>query len=112
MKPTLVVALALATAIPVINLPAPSADAQVLAGRNAARRPPAPRPRLTEAEENRLYEAENAVFEIDERIAEIQAAGEAAGGLNEDQQAQITALTRRREDAQRTINRLEAKRNR
>ena len=37
MKRPLVVALALAVAIPVINLPAPTADAQVLAGRHAAR---------------------------------------------------------------------------
>ena len=111
MKRPLVVALALALAVPVINLPAPTADAQVLAGRHAARRP-APRPRLTEAEETRLFEAEDLVFELDGQIADIQAAGEAAGGLTEAQQAEIATLTRRRADAQRTIDRLEAKRNR
>lgn len=110
MKRTLVIALALATAVPVVSIPVVS-DAQVLAGRNAARRPP-PRPRLTEREETRLYEAENLVFEIDDQIAAIQADGEAQGGLTEAQQAQIATLTRRREEAQQTIDRLEAKRNR
>jgi UDP:flavonoid glycosyltransferase YjiC (YdhE family) len=110
MKRSLVIALALATAVPVISIPVAS-DAQVLAGRNAARRP-APRPRLTEAEENRLFEAEELVFQIDEQIGALQAAGETQGGLTEAQQAEINTLTRRREDAQRTIDRLEAKRNR
>ncbi|MDI6623870.1 MAG: hypothetical protein QME55_04000 [Brevundimonas sp.] len=111
MKRSLVVALALATAMPVISLPV-MADAQVLTGRGAPRRAAPPRPALSEAEENRLYEAEDQVFEIDSQLADIQAAGEAAGGLTEAQQAEINALTRRRADAQRTIDRLEAKRNR
>lgn len=110
MKLALVAALALVTAVPVVSIPTPS-DAQVLAGRNAARRPP-PRPRLTEREETRLFEAETLVFELDEQIAEIQAAGETQGTLTEAQQAEIATLTRRREEAQRTIDRLEAKRNR
>lgn len=111
MKRSLVVALALATAMPVISLPV-MADAQVLTGRGAPRATSAPRPALSEREENRLYEAEDQVFEIDSRLADLQAAGEAAGGLTEAQQAEINALTRRRADAQRTIDRLEAKRNR
>lgn len=111
MKRSLVVALALATAMPVISLPV-MADAQVLTGRGSARRAAPPRPALSEREENRLYEAEDLVSEIDVQIAEIQAAGEAAGGLTEAQQSQIDTLTRRRADAQRTIDRLEAKRNR
>ena len=111
MKRSLVIALSAALAVPVIGLSATAADAQVLAGRHAARRP-APRPRLTEAEETRLFEAEDLVFELDGQIADIQAAGEAAGGLTEAQQAEIATLTRRRADAQRTIDRLEAKRNR
>ncbi|WP_332654572.1 hypothetical protein [Brevundimonas sp.] len=111
MKRSLVVALALATAMPVISLPV-MADAQVLTGRGSARRAAPPRPALSEREENRLYEAEDLVSEIDVQLAEIQAAGEAAGGLTEAQQAQIDTLTRRRADAQRTIDRLEAKRNR
>ena len=111
MKRSLVVALALATAMPVISLPV-MADAQVLTGRGAPRRAAPPRPALSETEENRLYEAEDQVFEIDSQLADIQAAGEAAGGLTEAQQTEINALTRRRADAQRTIDRLEAKRNR
>ena len=111
MKRTLAVALALATAMPVVTLPV-LADAQVLTGRGAPRRASPPRPALTEREENRLYEAEDQVFEIDQQLAEIQAAAEAAGGLTEAQQAEINVLTRRRADAQRTIDRLEAKRNR
>ena len=111
MKRTFVAALALAVAMPVMSLPVSTADAQVLTGRSAPRRP-APRPRLSEAELNRLAEAEDQIFEIDSEILAIQAAAEAAGGLTEAQQAQIDALTRRREEAQRTVERLEAKRNR
>ena len=111
MKRSLLVALAMVTALPVVALTAAPADAQVLTGRGAPRSTPAPRP-LTEAEENRLYEAEDLVFQLDSQIADIQAAGEAQGGLTPAQQAEITALTRRRADAQRTIERLERKRNR
>jgi hypothetical protein len=113
MKRSLVLALSVAMAMPVITLPVTPADAQVLTGRNAPRRPaPAPRPALTEAEETRLYEAEDQVFEIDRQLAEIQAASEAQGGLTEAQQAHVDTLNRRREEAQRIIDRLEAKRNR
>lgn len=113
MKRSLVIALAAALALPAVTVPVTAADAQVLTGRGAARRPaPPPRPALTEAEENRLFEAEDQVFQIDTQLADIQAAAEAAGGLTEAQQAQIQALTRRREEAQRTIDRLEAKRDR
>ncbi|MCS6622629.1 hypothetical protein N0B44_06890 [Roseibacterium beibuensis] len=111
MKRSLVIALAAAMAIPAVTVPVTTADAQVLTGRNAPRRAP-PRPALTEREETRLYEAEDQVFEIDSQLAEIQAAGEAAGGLTPAQQAEIETLTRRRAEAQRTIDRLEAKRNR
>ena len=111
MKRSLVIALSAALAMPAVTLPV-SADAQVLTGRNAPRRATPPRPALTEAEENRLFEAEDQVFEIDSQLADLQAAGEAAGGLTEAQQAQVNVLTRRREEAQRTIARLEAKRNR
>ncbi len=110
MKRSLVIALALATALPATALTAAPADAQVLTGRAAPNRN-APRP-LSEREQNRLYEAEDQVFELDSQIADIQSAAEAAGGLTEAQQAQINELTRRRADAQRTIDRLERKRNR
>ena len=113
MKHSLVIALSAALALPAVTVPVTAADAQVLTGRNAPRRPaPAPRPALTEAEEDRLAEAEDQIFEIDSQLADIQAAGEAAGGLTEAQQAQVDTLTRRREQAQRTVDRLEAKRNR
>lgn len=112
MKRSLVIALSAAMAIPAFTLPAGPSDAQVLTGRGAPRRAAPPRPALTEREENRLFEAEDQVFEIDSQLAEIQAAGEAAGGLTPAQQTQIDTLTRRREEAQRTIDRLEAKRDR
>ena len=112
MKRSLVIALAAALALPAVTVPVTPADAQVLTGRGAPRRAAPPRPALSEAEENRLFEAEDQVFQIDTQLADLQAAGEAAGGLTEAQQAQIDALTRRREEAQRTIDRLEAKRNR
>lgn len=111
MKRTLAVVLALATAMPVITLPA-AADAQVLTGRSAPRRSAPPRPALSEAEEQRLFEAETLVFEIETEIADIQAAGEAEGGLTEAQQTRIDELNRRRTEAQRTVDRLEAKRDR
>jgi peptidoglycan hydrolase CwlO-like protein len=109
MKRTLVVALALATAMPVITLPV-TADAQVLTGRGAPRRSAPPRPRLSQAEENRLYDAQDQVMDLDSQIADIQAAAEAQGGLTPAQQAEIAELTRRRHEAQRTVERLEAKR--
>jgi hypothetical protein len=111
MKRTVVAGLALALALPAVTLPATASDAQVLTGASAPRRPAA-RPRLSEAELDRLTAAEDAIFEIDGQLADIQAAAEAAGGLTEAQQAQIEALNRRREQAQRTVDRLEAKRNR
>ncbi|MBI2261103.1 MAG: hypothetical protein HYU62_05500 [Caulobacterales bacterium] len=111
MKRTLVTALALAIAMPVITLPV-AADAQVLTGRGSPRRSPPPRPALSEAEEDRLFEAESMVFEIDTQIADIHAAAEAQGGLTEAQQNQLNELNRRRADVQRTVDRLEAKRNR
>ena len=111
MKTALVAALSLAVAVPVVSAPTPS-DAQVLTGRGAARRAPPRRPALSEAELERLFAAEDQVIELDGQIADIQAAGEAAGGLTDEQQREIAALTARRDEAQRTVDRLEAKRNR
>ncbi len=112
MNRTLVVALALATAMPVITLPV-TADAQVLTGRGAPRRASPPRPRLSEAETNRLFEAEDLVLDLDAQIADIQAtaAGQEAG-LTPAQTAEIAELTRRRNEAQQTVDRLQAKRDR
>lgn len=111
MKRTLVAALAIATAMPVITLPV-AADAQVLTGRGAPRRAPPPRPALSEAEEDRLFEAEGQIFEIESEIADIQAMGEEQGGLAPAQKHQIDELNRRRAEVQRIVDRLEAKRDR
>lgn len=111
MKNVLVALLALAVAAPVVSIPV-AADAQVRVGSGTARRAAPSRPRLSERELDRLTAAEDVVFEVDSRIQEIQTEAEAAGGLTEAHQAEIAALTERREDAQRTIDRLEAKRNR
>jgi hypothetical protein len=112
MKRTLVAAIALALAAPVVSIPA-TADAQVLTGSGGGLRArPRSRPALTEAELNRLYEAEDEVMELDGQIADIQSAGEAAGGLTEAQQRELANLTRRRDAAQRTVERLERKRDR
>ncbi len=112
MKRSLVIALALATAMPGAALSVTPADAQVLTGRNAPRRGPPPRPRLSEAELDRLAQAEDAIFEIDSQIETIQTAAQEAGGITPAQQAEIDALTRRRDEAQAIVDRLEAKRNR
>lgn len=111
MKRTLVATLALAIAMPVLTLPV-AADAQVLTGRGSPRRSPPPRPVLSEAEEDRLFEAESQVFQIESQIADIEAAGEAQGGLTEAQQTRIDELNRHRAEAQRTVDRLQAKLNR
>lgn len=110
MKIALIAAVALATAMPVVSIPTVS-DAQVLTGRGAAPRR-APRPPLSPAEQERLYDAQDLVLELDDQIAELQAAGEAAGGLTPEQTAQLQQHTARRAEAQRTVERLEAKRDR
>ena len=112
MKRSLVIALALATAMPAVTLPVSAADAQVLTGRGAPRRAPAPRPRLSEAELDRLTQAEDVVFEMDSQIEAIRTAAAEAGGVTPAQQTEIDALTRRRDEAQAIVDRLEAKRNR
>ena len=110
----LVAVLALATAMPVVTIPAP-ADAQVLTGRGSARAArrarPAPPP-LSEAEEDRLFEAESEVLDLDEQIAAIEQAGTAAGGLSSEQQAQVQALHATRAETQEVVERLQAKRDR
>lgn len=111
MKNVVVAALALLIAAPAISVPT-VADAQVRTGSGAALRRAPQRPSLSDRELDRLYEAEDEVMELDGQIAEIQSAGEAAGGLTEAQQSELATLTRRRDAAQRTIDRLERKRNR
>jgi hypothetical protein len=110
MKLALIAAVALVTAMPVVSVPTAS-DAQVLTGRRSTPSR-APRPPLSPAEEDRLYAAQDLVLELDAQIENIQAAGEAAGGLTAEQTAQIQAHTARRAEAQQTVERLETKRDR
>lgn len=115
MKLTLVALLAAVMAAPVISIPTPS-DAQVLTGRgraSPARRParPAPPP-LSEAEEDRLWDAQAEIDTIDRQIAELQVLGQGQGGLTPEQQAQLNAHNARRATLQADVTRLEAKRDR
>ena len=111
MKLPLVALLAAVIATPVVSFQTP-AEAQVLTGRGAPRSAPPQRPRLTEADLDRLTAAEDIVFEMDSQIENIRMAAEQAGGLTQAQQAEIDALTRRRAEAQAIVDRIEAKRNR
>ncbi|MGH6977704.1 MAG: hypothetical protein ACRED4_00175, partial [Brevundimonas sp.] len=67
---------------------------------------------LSPAEEDRLFEAQDLVMELNDQIAEIQAAVEEAGVASPEQTAQLQTHTTRRNEAQRTVERLEAKRDR
>lgn len=114
MKSVLVLAAAIVMAMPAVSVPT-VADAQVLTGRGRAtpmrRARPAP-PRLTEAEENQLWDAQSEIDTIDQQIAEVRAAGETQGSLTTDQQAYLDARSTRRAELQAVITRLEAKKNR
>lgn len=114
MKTALVLAAALAMAMPVVSVPS-VADAQVLTGRSrpsAARRPrPAP-PRLTEAEENQLYDAQAEIDTLDGQVADVRAAGETQGALTTEQQTWLDAQATRRTELEAIVTRLEAKKNR
>ncbi|MDI1326580.1 MAG: hypothetical protein PSV23_07245 [Brevundimonas sp.] len=114
MKSALVLAAVLVMAMPVVSVPT-VVDAQVLTGRGRAtptrRARPAP-PRLSEAEENQLWDAQSEIDTIDEQIAEVRAAGETQGSLTTDQQAYLDAQSTRRTELQAIVTRLEAKKNR
>ncbi|MGZ9113468.1 MAG: hypothetical protein ACXW3K_02500 [Brevundimonas sp.] len=114
MKSALVFAAALVMAMPVVSVPT-VADAQVLTGRGRAtptrRARPAP-PRLTDAEENQLWDAQSEIGAIDEQIAEVRAAGETQGSLTTEQQAYLNAQATRRTELEAVVTRLEAKKNR
>lgn len=114
MKLLFIAALALSVAAPVaVSVVPTSADAQVLAGRNAARATTrAPRPALSERELNRLYAAQDEVQTLTQQVEDIQAAGEAQGGLTPAQTAQIQAHQTEIAEKQAVIDRLEAKRDR
>ncbi|WP_439472252.1 hypothetical protein [Brevundimonas sp.] len=109
----LIAVLALAIATPVVSIPVP-ADAQVLTGRHSAR-PSRPRratpPRLTQAEQQQLWDAQDQVADLNATIDALQAEGAAAGGLTDAQRAELAGHTTRRDEAQATVDRLVAKRN-
>ena len=111
MKSAAILSLALLTAAPAAVAFAPAeASAQVLAGANAARRPPIRRePGLSARDRERLYEAQDAVVEHEDAITELNAVTEAGGTLNEQQTRQLADLQRRLAAAQRTVAELEAK---
>ena len=114
MKSALVLAAAFVMAMPVVSVPTVS-DAQVLTGRGRAmptrRARPAP-PRLTEAEEDRLWDAQTQIATIDEQVTTLQAAGQTQGALTPEQQAQMNAHVARRAELQTIVTQLEAKKNR
>ncbi len=56
-----------------------------------------------------MYAAQDEILDIDGEIAVIRQAGEAAGGLTAEQQAQIDALGVRRTAAQGIVDQLQAK---
>lgn len=101
--------LALALAAPMAaSIPTP-ADAQVMSGRGGdTRRARAERPPLTEREEDRLYAAEEAVAELTQQIAELEAATDPTAA----QVASLTDLREQLEDEQSTVDRLHRKRDR
>lgn len=112
MRSTLALALSLLIALPVtISLPTP-ADAQVRVGSGAQPRTPSrPRPRLSEAEQDRLYAAQDEVAELDDKIAVLKEAHE-TGALTEAQRQEWEAHNARRQEAQATVDQLEAKKRR
>lgn len=113
MKSALVLAAAIVMAMPAISIPT-VADAQVLTGRSrstpARRHRPAP-PRLTEAEENQLWDAQSEIDTLDGQVADVRAAGETQGALTTEQQAYLDAQAARRTELEAVVERLEAKKN-
>lgn len=114
MKPFLIAAIALAVAAPAAVSFAPvSAEAQVLAGRYAARAATRrPRPALSEREEERLYAAQDEVQTLQSQIEDIRNAAAEQGGLTAEQTAAIAEREARIAEHQQVIDRLEAKRER
>lgn len=114
MKSVLVFAAAIVMALPVVSVPS-VVDAQVLTGRGRAaparRSRPAP-PRLTPAEEDRLWDAQTEIGTLDEQIAALQAAVQTQGAATPEQQTQLNAHNARRTELQAIVTRLEAKQNR
>jgi len=114
MKLPLVALLAALMAAPVVTIPT-YADSQVLTGggRASPRRParPAP-PRLSEAEEDRMWDAQAEISSLDTQIAAIQTQVQAAGGTTPENAAALNDLTARRAAEQAVFDRMQAKRDR
>lgn len=113
MSRALIAALCMTIAAPTVVAFAPAnADAQVLAGRYAARATPhTRRPALSAREEERLYAAQDEVFNLQQEIETLQA-GAATTPLTAEQQAQLEAHQARLAEQQAIVDRLEAKRDR
>lgn len=115
MKIALVLAAALVTAVPVVSFPS-TADAQVLTGRSRstpARRPSRPPPpALTEAEEDRLWEAESELSTLEEQMTALETLPEGQTALTAEQQTQLQAHATRMRELQTVIAQLKAKRDR
>jgi Tfp pilus assembly protein FimV len=107
MKSLAIAALSLVLAAPVVSIPTPS-DAQVMVGRGNARGSAPRRPALSERERERLAEAEDAVWELEEQIADI----EAAEQPTPEQATQLSELRERLERENAVVERLTAKRDR
>jgi hypothetical protein len=105
MKTFAVMALAVVLAAPVVTVPTPS-DAQVLVGGGRRRLPP--RPPLSEREETRLYDAQNAIYDLQMQIDAIEATPEPTA----EQAAALPDLRQRLAEEQAVAERLEAKRDR
>ncbi|WP_309627618.1 hypothetical protein [Brevundimonas sp.] len=105
-----VVALAIVLAAPVAASFPATAEAQVLAGRggDTRRLREAPRAALTPREEDRLFAAEEAVFELQAQIETL----EEVAAPTPEQIASLEDLRERLEDEQGTVDRLTRKRNR
>ncbi|HEY0103966.1 MAG TPA: hypothetical protein VGB60_10900 [Brevundimonas sp.] len=115
MKIALVLAAALLTAAPVVSFPS-AADAQVLTGRGRAtpaRRPSRPPPpALTEAEEDRLWDAEAELASLEEQMTALETPPEGQTALSAEQQTQLQAHATRLREVQTVIAQLKAKRDR
>lgn len=110
MKALLIAALVLSSAAPVVVLPT-IADAQVMAGRGAARAAErSRRPALSVREEDRLYAAQDQVATLEQQLEALETAAQTAGGATPEQAAQIAAHRSQIAEARTVIERLEAKR--
>ena len=109
MKTFAILALAVALSAPVVTTPTTS-DAQVLTGGGSSSRRwrPAPRPALSPREEDRLFAAQDAVYDLEQQIAVIEASPEPTP----EQTAALPDLRERLAAEQEVVERLETKRDR